>query len=115
MRVPYLMYDKQGRPIGHEGRNRAYAAQQAGVKLIPVTIARKLKQPRDWKNMRKTWKYKKTKHDWRNDLENEDEVISSASADRSIKEQREYGKPQQEVLKEYDKPIEEQEEEEYEG
>jgi len=111
MTIPYLEYDEQGRPTGHEGRNRAYAAQQLGVKLIPVTIAKKLKEPRDWKNMRKTWKYKTTKHDWRNDLENQDEVISSASADRSIKEQREYGEPTPEVLQNIEEEIEEYEKE----
>ena len=111
MTIPYLEYDEQGRPTGHEGRNRAYAAQQEGVKLIPVTIAKKLKEPRDWKNMRKTWKYKTTKHDWRNDLENQDEVISSASADRSIKEQREYGEPTPEVLQNIEEEIEEYEKE----
>jgi len=100
MAVPYLEYDEQGRPTGHEGRHRAMAAQQLGVKLIPVTIARSLEEPRDWKTMRKTWKYKGTKHDWRNDLENTPEVISSQSADIPIQEQREYGEEKPEVLRE---------------
>ena len=98
MDVPFLEYDEQGNPTGHEGRHRAMAAKQLGVKLIPVTIAKKLDEPRDWKNMRKTWKYKGTKHDWRNELENVDEVVSSKSADIPIQEQREYGEEKPEAI-----------------
>jgi len=99
MDVPFLEYDEQGRPTDHEGRHRAVAARELGIKLIPVTIARKLEEPRDWKNMRKSWKYKGTKHDWRNELENVDEVTSSASADIPLKEQKEYGVEKPETLK----------------
>ena len=110
MDVPFLEYDEQGNPTGHEGRHRATAAKEMGIKLIPVTIAQKLKEPRDWKTMRKTWKYKGTKHDWRNELENVNEVISSASAGIPIKEQREYGEEKPEAIQSVDKPIEIQEE-----
>jgi hypothetical protein len=109
MEIPYLEYDEQGRPTGHEGRHRAMASKQMGVKLIPVTISRELKEPRDWRNIRKGMidgKHyrgmgtKPTKKDWRNDLENEDEITSSASADIPIQEQREYGKEKLSALKE---------------
>jgi len=96
--IPFLEYDEQGRPIGHEGRHRAKAAELEGVKLIPVTIARKLREPRDWKDMRKTLGYKKMKHDWRMNLESEDESVSSKSADIPISEQRRYGEERPEIL-----------------
>ena len=108
MDVPFLEYDEQGRPTGHEGRHRATAAKELGVKLIPVTIGKKLKYARDWKNIRQTYpKYAKpTKHDWRNDLENVEEVISSKSADIPIEEQKQYGVEQPEVLQSFDDKIE---------
>jgi len=101
MEVPYLEYDEQGRPIGHEGRHRAAAAKELGVKLMPVTISRRLKPKdyRDWKNRREDLG---AKEDWKKELENEDEVISSESADIPIKEQREYGEEKPEALKELD-------------
>jgi len=99
MEVPYLRYDKQGRPIGHEGRHRAKAAQELGVKLMPVTIGRELKESRDWKNTRE---YLGDKEDWRLELENEEQITSSESADIPIKEQREYGEEKPEVLEDYD-------------
>jgi hypothetical protein len=36
--IPFLTFDKQGNPIGHEGRHTAKAAQLLGYKTIPVTI-----------------------------------------------------------------------------
>lgn len=95
MEVPFLEYDEQGRPMGHEGRHRAVAARELGIKKIPVTIAKRLKQPRDWKKIRKVQGYKE---DERYDLENEDEIVSSKSADVPISEQREYGEEKPEVL-----------------
>jgi len=111
MEIPYLEYDEQGRPTGHEGRHRAVAAKELGVKLIPVTIAKELKEPRDWKNIRKGMidgKHyrgmgaKPTKKDWRNDLENIEEITSAKSADIPIKEQRRYGEEQPEALAKLD-------------
>jgi len=103
MDVPFLEYDKEGRPEGHEGRHRAIAARELGVKRIPVTIAKRLKKPRDWKKIRSGEVYgakpkKRKAKDYRYDLENEDEVISSKSADISIQEQREYGEEKPETL-----------------
>jgi len=115
MEVPYLEYDEHGRPTGHEGRHRAKAAEEMGVKLIPVTIARRLKQARDWKHIRegkiyedgKVYKgmvHKKKKKDWRYDLESEEEVTSSESADIPIQQQREYGEEKPEALQDLDEP-----------
>jgi len=106
MEVPYLEYDEAGRPIGHEGRHRATAAKEMGIKKIPVTIARRLKgrDIRDWKKMRE---YQGAKKDWKKELENEDEITSSKSADIPIKEQRRYGEERPEVLNEYDEIAEE--------
>ena len=97
MEVPFLLYDEQGRPTGHEGRHRAQAAKELGAKLIPVTIGRKLKPSnyRDWKSRRERLGSKK---DWKLELENEEKVTSSISADIPIKEQREYGVEKPEVL-----------------
>jgi len=113
MEVPFLEYDEQGRPIGHEGRHRAQAAEELGVKLMPVTIARRLKESRDWKHIRegritsegKVYKgmaHKKQKKDYRYDLENEKEVTSSKSADIPIQEQREYGEEKPQALQNLD-------------
>ena len=106
MEVPYLIYDEQGRPTGHEGRHRATAAKQIGIKKIPVTIARRLKgrDIRDWKKMRE---YQGAKKDWKKELENEDEITSSKSADIPIKEQRRYGEERPEALSDYDEIAEE--------
>ncbi len=52
MEVPFLEYDVDGRPTDHEGRHRAIAARELGVKKIPVTIAKRLKEARDWKDIR---------------------------------------------------------------
>ena len=108
--IPFLMYDKKGFPSGHEGRHRAMAAKQLGIKLMPVTIARELKEARDWKKIRegiyenegKTYRIgkpaKKMKHDWKYDLENTEKATSSKSADIPIQEQREYGEEKPEAL-----------------
>jgi len=82
----------------------AKAAQELGVKLMPVTIKRDLKEPRDWKDTRERLGNKK---DWRLDLENVEEVTSSESADIPIQEQREYGEEKPEVLKDFDEDEEE--------
>ena len=97
MEVPFLEYDEQGRPIGHEGRHRAKASQELGVKLMPVTIARRTlgKEERDWKSQRERVGAKK---DWKMELEHEEEAVSSKSADIPIQEQREYGEEKPEVL-----------------
>lgn len=105
MDIPFLLYDKAGAPTGYEGRHRAVAARELGIKLMPVTIARTLKQPRDWHHMRETHKQKRTKKDWRNDLDNVDEDVSSKSADISIKEQRRYGEERPEAIKELTRKI----------
>lgn len=99
--IPFLDYDIKGRPTGHEGRHRAAAAQELGIKLIPVTIARTLKSPRDWKKIRDEYpKYTtRTKKDWRNNLETTQEQISSVSADIPIQQQREYGVAKPEAIK----------------
>ena len=112
MEVPYLLYDKQGRPTGHEGRHRAKAAEEQGVKLIPVTIGRKLKGDdyRDWEDTRERGGAKK---DWKKELEHEEEVISSKSADIPIQQQREYGESKPEVLKDYEEVEEIVEDETY--
>jgi hypothetical protein len=103
MEIPYLEYDEQGRPTGHEGRHRATAAKQLGVKLIPVTIARKLKHARDWEHTREVYGTKtKKKDDWKYDLENVEQATSSKSADIPIKQQREYGKEKPEALQSLD-------------
>ena len=36
--VPFLTFDENGEPIGHEGRHTAKAAEELGIKAIPVTI-----------------------------------------------------------------------------
>ncbi len=107
MEIPYLLYDKQGRPIGHEGRHRATAAKELDIERIPVTVGRKLKSSdyRDWKNIRE---HKGAKEDWKKELEHEEEITSSASADVPIQEQREYGKSKPEVLKDYEEIVEEE-------
>ena len=105
--IPFLEYDEQGNPIGHEGRHRAIAARELGVKRIPVTIAKRLKESRDWKKIRSGEVYggepkKKSIKDYRYDLENEDEIVSAKSADIPIKEQREYGEEKPETLQQLD-------------
>ena len=111
MEVPFLEYDEQGRPIGHEGRHRAKAAEELGIKKIPVTIARRTlgKEERNWKSQRERAGAKK---DWKMELEHEEEAISSKSSDIPIKEQREYGKEKPEVLQDYEPTAEELVEEE---
>lgn len=39
--IPYLEFDDKGVPVGHEGRHRATAAKEIGMKKIPVRIIRK--------------------------------------------------------------------------
>lgn len=39
--IPYLEYDANGLPIGHEGRNTSQALKELGVKKIPVTIVKR--------------------------------------------------------------------------
>jgi hypothetical protein len=36
--IPFLTFDENGEPIGHEGRHTAKAAEELGIKAIPVTI-----------------------------------------------------------------------------
>jgi hypothetical protein len=45
--IPFLIFDKWGRPVGHEGRNTSQAAAELGMPLIPVTIEQR-RHPRDW-------------------------------------------------------------------
>lgn len=101
MQIPFLIYDKRGYPISHEGRHRATAAEELGIKLIPVSIARGLPKDdyRDWKDIRDK---NKAKSDWKKEIENEKEVISSASADIPLKEQQSYGKERPETLSKLD-------------
>jgi len=97
MEIPYLEYDTQGYPTGHEGRHRATASMEMGVKRIPVTVARELpsKEYRDWQSQRERVGAEKN---WRRELEHEEEITSSKSADIPIQEQREYGEEKPEVL-----------------
>lgn len=39
--IPFLEFDKWGRPVGHEGRHTSQAAVELGIPLIPVTIEQK--------------------------------------------------------------------------
>lgn len=36
--IPFLTFDEEGKPIGHEGRHTAKATEELGFKEIPVTI-----------------------------------------------------------------------------
>ena len=36
--IPFLEFDKWGRPVGHEGRHTSQAAIESGMETIPVTI-----------------------------------------------------------------------------
>jgi hypothetical protein len=38
---PFLEYDNQGNPIGHEGRHTTQALKELGVKKLPVTIVKR--------------------------------------------------------------------------
>jgi hypothetical protein len=38
---PFLEYDNQGNPIGHEGKHTAQALKELGVKKFPVTIVKR--------------------------------------------------------------------------
>ena len=52
--IPYLDFDKWGRPTGHEGRHTSQAAIELGMTEIPVTIIQKRTSreedtpPREW-------------------------------------------------------------------
>jgi len=41
--VPFLEYDEEGTPKGHEGRHTAKAAEEAGIETIPVNVVRRKK------------------------------------------------------------------------
>jgi hypothetical protein len=45
--IPFLMFDKWGRPIGHEGRHTSQAAVELGLNEIPVTIEQR-RYSREW-------------------------------------------------------------------
>lgn len=45
--VPFLEFDRWGRPISHEGRHTAMASIELGLEYIPVTLSRK-RYVRDW-------------------------------------------------------------------
>lgn len=47
--IPFLEFDKWGRPIGHEGRHTSAAAGELGMKTIPVTIEKR-RYPREWES-----------------------------------------------------------------
>jgi hypothetical protein len=41
--VPFLEYDEEGTPKGHEGRHTAKAAEEEGIETIPVNVVRRKK------------------------------------------------------------------------
>lgn len=45
--IPFLTYDRWGRPIEHEGRHTSAAARQLGLEKIPVTIEQR-RYSREW-------------------------------------------------------------------
>ena len=106
MEIPYLNYDEQGRPIGHEGRHRAMAAKQLGIELIPVSVVRKKKEKAgsEIKTMKQLDEYNKRKAKQMEieDIEEAEHYSKqgSESADISIQQQREYSKVNAEGLKE---------------
>ena len=104
MDIPYLSYDEQGRPTGHEGRHRAMAAQQLGTKLIPVSIVRKKKEKEgsEIKTIKQLDEYNKRKAK-RMEIEDREETEHYSkqnieSADIPIQQQREYGEQKSEGL-----------------
>lgn len=106
MDIPYLVYDKEGRPKSHEGRHRAKAAEELGVKLIPVTIIKEKpqKEGKEITTMKELERYEKDKikrmeQEDKEEIEHKKYQKVSASADIPIKEQREYGKEKPEALK----------------
>lgn len=116
MHLPFLQYDSQGRSTSHEGRHRATAAKQLGVKLIPVSVSRlkkeyysgeEQKEQKEIKTMKDLDAYNKKRvlRMEKEDREEEEHKInqSIASADIPIQKQREYGKPNTEGLQSLNK------------
>jgi hypothetical protein len=116
MDIPYLKYDEEGRPIAHEGRHRATAAKQLGVKLIPVAIMRQKRQKEygEIKTIRQMDEYNKRRSREIDIQEKEQEYheqkMRIKSADIPIQEQREYGEEKPEALQNIDQSIEIKEE-----
>ena len=94
MNIPYLQYDEQGRPKGHEGRHRAPAAKQLGVKLIPVTIVKEKKMSEELIDEIKGM----PKEEYDKLVKDTIEVQSTKSADVPIEEQQKYGEESPETL-----------------
>lgn len=105
MNIPHIEYNSEGRPIGHEGRHRAMAAVQLGIKLIPVNIVKNSDQigyGKEVKTLKQLnefdkWKIKNMKLD---EIKEKEHIInqSISSADIPIKEQRQYGVERPEIL-----------------
>ena len=105
MDIPYLQLDSRGRPISHEGRHRAMASKELGIKLIPVSVSRSksFKDYGEAKTIKQLDEYRKRREKEIMIQEKEsiehDSNQSSTSADIPIQEQREYGKEKPETLK----------------
>jgi len=52
--IPFLEFDKWGRPKGHEGRHTSQAAVELGLKEIPVTIEQR-RYSREWEKPPYPW------------------------------------------------------------
>ena len=52
--IPFLEFDKWGRPIGHEGRHTSQAAVELGLKEIPVTVEQR-RYSREWEKPPYPW------------------------------------------------------------